>query len=312
MNSMVNRCVLFVPVNNPRFVEKAWTRGTDAIILDLEDSIPMSEKPKARSLVRETIAKVAKGGASVFVRINKEFTEADLRAAIWPGISRVIFPKAESADEVIFVDNLLTELEKERGIPVGTIEIYPLLESALGVVNSYPIATSSPRVKVMADAGGGYDTALDLEIEMFAGFDQYAYLREQPSLAQMTAGIETAGAPFIHGASGRVNQADEGAILAKALRAWDVHEAIVLHPALVEPLITGLTPKPGEVKWAKRVVDVYETLVQEGENVSEIDGKIVDIYEYSRARKILQWAEVCVAKDRYKMKAVAKVQSEIE
>ena len=312
MNSMVNRCVLFVPVNNPRFVEKAWTRGADAIILDLEDSIPMSEKPKARSLVRETIAKVAKGGASIFVRINKEFTEADLRAAIWPGISRVIFPKAESADEVIFVDNLLTELEKERGIPVGTIEIYPLLESALGVVNSYPIALSSPRVKVMADAGGGYDTALDLEIEMFAGFDQYAYLREQPSLAQMTAGIETAGAPFIPGASGRVNQADEGAILAKALHAWDVHEAIVLHPALVEPLVTGLTPKPGEVRWAKRVVDIYETLEQEGENVAEVDGKVVDIYEYHHARKILRWAEACAVKDRYKIRAVTKAQSEIE
>ena len=70
MNFRVNRCVLFVPINNPRFVEKAWTRGADAIILDLEDSIPMAEKPKARGLVRETIAEVAKGGASVFVRIG--------------------------------------------------------------------------------------------------------------------------------------------------------------------------------------------------------------------------------------------------
>ncbi len=312
MNFRVNRCVLFVPINNPRFVEKAWTRGADAIILDLEDSIPMAEKPKARGLVRETIAKVAKGGASVFVRINKEFIEADLRAAIWPGISRVIFPKAESADEVIFVDNLLTELEKERGIPVGTIEIYTLLESAVGVVNSYEIAASSPRVKVMADAGGGYDTALDLEIEMFAGFDQYVYLREHPSLAQMTAGVETAGAPYIPGASGRVNQADEGAVLARALHAWGVHEAVILHPALVEPLVTGLTPKPGEVRWAKKVIDTFEKLAQEGESVTEVDGKVVDIYEYRQARKLLQWAEACAAKDQYKMRAVAKAQSEIE
>jgi citrate lyase subunit beta/citryl-CoA lyase len=312
MNRRVNRCVMFVPINNPRFVEKAWTRGADAIILDLEDSIPMSEKPKARQLVRETIPKVAKGGSAVFVRINKEFIEADLRGAIWPGISRIIFPKAESGDEIIYADNLLTELEKERGIPVGTIEIYPLLESAVGVVNSYQIASSSPRVKVIADAGGGYDTALDLEIEMFAGFDQYAYLREHPSLAQMVAGVETAGTPYIPGATGRVNQADEGAVLAKALRAWDVHEAVILHPALVEPLITGLTPKPGEVRWARKVIEAYETLVQEGENMAEIDGKMVDIYEYLRAQKLLQWAEACAAKDRYKTKAVAKTQSEME
>ncbi len=312
MNSMVNRCVLFVPINNPRFVEKAWTRGADAIILDLEDSVPMSEKPKARGLVRETIANVAKGGAFVFVRINKEFAEADLRAAIWPGISRVILPKAESADEVIFVANLLAELEKERGIPAGTIEIYPLLESALGVVDSYSIATSSPRIKAMADAGGGYDTALDLEIEMFADFDQYAYLRELPCLAEMTAGIEAAGAPYIPGTSGRVNQADEGLALAKALHDMGIHQAIVLHPALVEPLVTGLTPKPKEVKWAKKVMDIYETLEQKGENIAEVDGKIVDIYENRRARELLWWAEACAAKDRYKMRAVNKAQSEIE
>jgi len=312
MNRRVNRCVLFVPINNPRFVEKAWTRGADAIILDLEDSVPMSEKPKARGLVRETIAKVAKGGAAVFVRINKEFIEADLRAAIWPGISRVIFPKAESADEVIFVDNLLTELEKERGIPVGTIEIYPLMESALSVVNSYAIASSSPRIKAMADAGGGYDTALDLEIEMFAGFDQYVYLREHPTLAQMAAGIETVGAPYIPGASGRVNQADEGAVLAKALRAWDVHEAVILHPALVEPLVAGLTPKPGEVRWANKVIDTFEMLAQEGESVAEVDGRTVDIYEYHRAQKTLQWAEACATKDRYKMRAATRAQAEAD
>lgn len=308
----VNRCVLFVPVNNPRFVEKAWTRGADAIILDLEDSVPPSEKSRARSLVRDTIPKVARGGAAVFVRINKEFAEADLRGAIWPGISRVIFPKAESADEVAFADSLITELEKERGIPLGTVEIYPLLESALGVVNSYSIATSSPRVKVMADAGGGYDTALDLEIEMFAGFDQYSYLRERPSLAQMAAGVETVGTPFIPGASGRVNQPDEGVRLARALRAWDVHEAVILHPALVAPLVTGLTPKPGEVRWARKVVATYETLEQEGESVIEIDDKVVDIYEYRRARELLLWAEACATKYRRKARAMDKNQPRTE
>lgn len=309
---MVNRCTLFVPVNNPRFVDKAWTRGADAIILDLEDSVPMSEKSKARNLVRETIPKVGKGGASVFVRINKEFIEADLRAAIWPGISRVIQPKVESGDEVRFVDDLLTELEKERGIPVGTVEIFPLLESALAVVNSYAIAKGSPRLNVMGDAGGGYDTSLDLEIEMFAGFDQYVYLRDKPCLAEMVAGVEAVGLPYIPGASGRVDQAEEGVVLAKALRKLDIHEAIVLHPALVEPLITGLTPTEEEVAWARRAIDVYEELEQEGDSVGEVEGKVVDIYEHRRSLKLLQWAEACAAKDRYKERTVAKARAEAQ
>lgn len=303
---MVNRSIMFVPINNPRFVDKAWTRGADAIILDLEDSIPMAEKPRARSLVRETISNVAKGGASVFVRINKEFTEADLRAAIWPGISRVIQPKVESGDEVRLVDALLTELEKERGIPEGSIEIFPLLESSVGVVNSYEIATSSKRIKTMGDAGGGYDTALDLEIEMFADFDQYAYMREEPCLAAMAAGIEPVGLPFVPGATGRVNQADEGAALARSLGRLGIHEAIVLHPAFVEPLVTGLTPTETDVQWARWVVAAYEELEQEGESQTIADGRVVDIHEYRHSLRLLQWASACMAKDALKARTATR------
>ena len=305
----VNRSVMFVPINNPRFVEKAWTRGSDAIILDLEDSVPMSEKEKARSLVQETIPKVAKSGASVFVRINKEFIKADLQAAIWPGISRVILPKVQTAEDVQMVDALITALEKERGIEVGRIEIFPLLESALGIANSYAIATASPRVRVMPD-GWGYDTALNIEIEMFAGFDQYVYMREEPTLAAMAAGVESTGAPYVPGTTGKVGQKEEGEALAQALRKLHVHEAIILHPALVEPMVTGLVPLAEETKWAKNVVAVYEELEHEGEGVTEVKGKVVDIYEYQHARELLCWAEACSAMDRHKARAVAKAQSE--
>ncbi len=307
--SRVNRSVMFVPINNPRFVEKAWTRGSDAIILDLEDSVPMSEKEKARSLVRETIPKVARGGASVFVRINKEFIKADLQAAIWPGISRVILPKVQTAEDIQAADALITALEKERGIEVGLIEIFPLLESALGIANSYAIATASPRVKVMPD-GWGYDTALDIEMEMFAGFDQYVYMREEPALSAMAAGVESTSAPYIPGTTGKVGQKEEGEALAKALHKVGVHEAMILHPALVEPMVTGLTPLPEEVDWAKKVVAVYEELEQDGEGFIEVDGKLVDVYEYQHAKELLCWAEACAATDQHKARAVAKAQSE--
>jgi citrate lyase subunit beta/citryl-CoA lyase len=300
---------MFVPINNPRFVEKAWTRGSDAIILDLEDSVPMSEKEKARSLIRETIPKVAKGGASVFVRINKEFIKADLQAAIWPGISRIILPKVQTAEDVQTVDALITALEKERGIEVGWIEIFPLLESARSIANSYAIATASPRVKVMPN-GWGYDTALDIEIEMFADFDQYVYMREEPFLAAMAAGAECTGAPHIPGTTGKVGQKEEGETLAEALRKLQVHEAMILHPALVEPMVTGLVPLAEEVEWAKKVAAVYDELEQDGEGVTEIEGKVIDVYEHQHAQDLLSWAEACASMDRRKARAVAKAQSE--
>ncbi len=97
MGELVRRTSLFVPINKPDFVEKAWTRGADAIILDLEDSIPEPEKARARRLVRESLPVVARGGADVIVRINKPYAEEDLGESVWPGLGCVMLPKAEAA-----------------------------------------------------------------------------------------------------------------------------------------------------------------------------------------------------------------------
>src|SRR3970282_451743 len=100
MEDLVRRTSLFVPINKRDFVEKAGLRGADAIILDLEDSIPDPEKENARTLVRESVPVVARGGADVLVRINKDSVAEDLDASIWPGVACIMFPKAETAAEI--------------------------------------------------------------------------------------------------------------------------------------------------------------------------------------------------------------------
>jgi len=122
---------MFVPINVPRFVEKAWTRGADAIILDLEDSVPLDQKESARALVKDTIPIVGKGGADVIVRINHPMDLAvkDVEASIWPGLAGVQYPKA-STPEIRSLDEIIAGLEKKRGIRSGRIEILPLIESA--------------------------------------------------------------------------------------------------------------------------------------------------------------------------------------
>ena len=100
-SSAVRRSGLTMPVNNPRFIEKAWTRGCDFIILDLEDSVPPSQKAYARTLVKAAIDTVSKGGAEVFVRINHDTVREDLEGSVWPGLKRVNYPKAETAQEIM-------------------------------------------------------------------------------------------------------------------------------------------------------------------------------------------------------------------
>ena len=241
MNNRVARCVMFVTPTNPRFIDKAWTRWGDVYILDIEDSIAPAEKERCRTLIRESIQKANKGGASIYVRINKPFVDADLPYAVWPGVDRIMLPKTESAAEVKHVHEIISRLEKERGIPVGSIELYPMIESTLGAVNIHEILTATPR-KIWSMGGACvYDMAVNLGIEMFASFDQYAFPVAYVALAAMSLGIEATGGVFVPNTSGRVDQGDQAAKQAAALHAAGIHHAGALHPAFIQPLVSGLS-----------------------------------------------------------------------
>jgi citrate lyase subunit beta/citryl-CoA lyase len=300
---------MFVTPTNPRFIDKAWTRGGDVYILDIEDSIAPAEKERCRTLIKESIAKASKGGASIFVRINKPFVDADLPYAVWPGVDRIMLPKTETAEEVRHAEAIVSRLEKERGIAPGTIELYPMIESTLGAVNIHEILTATPRKIHSMGGAGGYDMAVSLGIEMFADFDQYAFPVAYLTLAAMSAGIEAIGAVFVPNPSGRVDQGDQAAKQAAALHACGIHQAGALHPNFIQPLVSGLTPTAAEVAWAQRVVEAYELLVEEGESVGQLDGKVVDKYEYALARRTLDWAAQCAQKDAYKARALARAQA---
>jgi citrate lyase subunit beta / citryl-CoA lyase len=309
MNNRISRCAMFVTPTNPRFIDKAWTRGGDVYILDMEDSIAPEEKARCRTLIREGIAKANKGGASIYVRINKPFVDADLPYAVWPGVSRIMLPKTESAAEMRHAHEIISRLERERGIPEGSIELSPMIESALGAMNIREILTAVPR-KIWSQGGaGGYDMAVDLGIEMFADFDQYAFPVAYVALASMALGIEATGGVFVPNTSGRVDQSDQAATQAAALHAAGVHHAGALHPASIEPLVKGLTPTDEEVAWARRVIDEYDALAEAGESVGMLDGKVIDRYENDRALRTLEWAAQCAAKDRYKANALARARA---
>jgi citrate lyase subunit beta/citryl-CoA lyase len=309
MSNRVARCTMFVTPTNPRFIDKAWTRGGDAYILDMEDSIAPAEKQRCRTLIRESIAKASKGGASICVRINKPFVEADLPYAVWPGVDRIMLPKTESAAEVQRAHEIILHLEKERGIVPGSIELYPMIESALGAVNIHEILTAVPRRIWSMGGGGGYDMAVNLGIEMFADFDQYAFPVNHVALAAMALGIEATGGVFVPNTSGRVDQADQAQKQAAALHAAGVHHAGALHPAFIQPLVTGLSATGDEVAWARRVLETWERLNEEGEALGELDGRVVDRYEAEKARRTLEWAAACAAKDAYKARALTRAQA---
>ena len=156
------RSMMFVPVNVDKFVDSAHTRGADAIILDLEDSILPKDKERARTLVAAAVIKVARSGADVVVRINRPWRMClrDLEAVVSKEICALMLPKAESAEHVHFVAEVLDELEAERGLPQGHTKIVATIESAGAYFRAPEIAASHARV--VALALGSEDFALSV------------------------------------------------------------------------------------------------------------------------------------------------------
>ena len=146
------RSMLFVPANVERFVDKAHTRGADAIILDLEDSIMPAEKAEARACVADAAAKVGRGGADVLVRINRPWrlAVADLEAVISPAISAVILPKVPDAGHIRAIAEIVDELEADRGMTIGHTRFDALLETPDAIFRAREIAGTAARDEALA------------------------------------------------------------------------------------------------------------------------------------------------------------------
>ena len=303
----VHRSGLTMPVVTPRFVDNAWRRGCDFINLDLEDSVPQNLKGHARTLIKDAIPNVTKGGAEAFTRINHDLVQADLEGIVWPGLAKVNYPKAEYAEEIEKLDRIISRLERERGIRPGTVEIGANIETSVGVANAYDIAAASPRVKEFGGAGG-YDMSRDLGVEMFVGFDQFVYGKGEVELAARALGLEPHTAPFTANTTGSVGDPDRAFEEAEAARRCGFRVGGGLHPNVVEPQTRGFTPTPEEIDDANRVLDQYRELEVSNETWAEIDGKIIDRYEAARARRLLEWSDSCARRDQEKADAVARVE----
>lgn len=306
----VRRSGLTMPVVTPRFIDNAWRRGCDFVVLDLEDSVPQHLKAYARSLIKDAIPKITRGGTEAFTRINHDTVLADLEAVVWPGLRRVKYPKTEHADEVRLLDSIITRLERERGVRPGTIEIDPGIETAVGVANVFEIAGASPRVREFGASTGGYDLSRDLGVEMFVDFDQFVYAKGEAELAARTLGLGVRAAPFVANTTGSVSDGNRALLQAEAARKCGFHlGGGGLNPAVVEPHNQGLTPTEDDVRDARRVLEEFRQLAGTGETWIEIEGRVIDRYEAERARDTIEWAALCAERNREKSEAVARVKS---
>ena len=281
------RSALFVPANRASWIDKAPGYGADALLLDLEDATPPSEKAAARAIVRERLSAMAERGQAIWVRVNypeADELRADLEAICYPGLAAVCVPKVASPADIARVDQLITYLEGAAGVPLGTIAIVPLLETAEGIASPREIFAASDRVRYAGGlAADGADVQRALGYRWSDTFEESFVMRSLALIAARAAGVEN---PI----TGLVTALDTDEVRRFAKQSRDLGYAgmLVIHPTHVPVANEAFSPNADEVTWAEDVLASYEHAEADERGAArDSRGTMVDAAHVETAEQLL-------------------------
>ena len=286
------RSILFVPGNRPDWIDKAPKYGPDALILDLEDAVPIAEKAEARQTVRAGIERSHKRNVPIVVRVNgvnTGLTAEDVEAVVTAGLVAVAIPKLERVEEVLKVDAWIELFERKAGLPIGTVEIVALPETARGIMNIYQLATACPRVGNIvggASARSG-DVTKAIGYKWTRSGLETLYMASHMLLAARAAGIEY---PLT---GGSLEVGDTELVRAKLQRAREIgfRGSLLIHPSAVPIANEIFAPSKEEIEWNKGVLRAMAEAEQAGRAAVTYDGMMIDYAHVRNALDLLHQAE---------------------
>ena len=288
------RTALFAPGSKDRVMAKALESGADAVILDLEDSVPVASKAEARGLVAKAIDAAAanRPGPSVFVRVNAASTGMlgeDLLAVVRPGLDAIFLPKAESVEDVELAVSYLDRYEAARSVHYRTVEIVLMIESALGVHRCFDLVNASPRVaSTCIGVAQDGDLQTDLGCSWSVEGTELLYARSKVLLD-----TRAAGKPYpLDGVFS--NLADEDALIqdSRLSARLGFVGRTVIHPKQIKPVRIAYAVPQAEVEYYTRVVKEFEAVEKTGVAAITVDGKLVDYAMFQRAKRVLALAQL--------------------
>jgi citrate lyase subunit beta/citryl-CoA lyase len=277
------RSFLFAPGNHPRRVEKALSLDADAVILDLEDAVATAEKSATRAAIAAAFERPRRG--LLYVRINaidSEFCYGDLVAVLRSGLDGVILPKVESAAGLATIDWLLAQLERDRGLPPGGIDLIPIIETARGLQQIDAILAAGTRVRRVAFGAG--DFTLDVNMTWSRGESELAHARATIVTASRAAGID---APLD---TVWVDLTDAEGLEASARTAsgCGFQGKMCIHPDQIAVVNRVFSPTDAEIAFAERVCAAFAHAEAEGSAAIQLDGRFIDYPIVYRAQRVLQ------------------------
>jgi citrate lyase subunit beta/citryl-CoA lyase len=275
--------LLFVPVNVERFVARAHARGADAIQLDLEDSVPESEKDEARKLVQSAAARVRSSGADVVVRINRPLDQAvrDIEACVCGEVDAIAVTKTASASHLQLLDELVSDLESKRGLPVGRIRFIGVVESTDAFFRVHEIAKSTPRLAALNLGTEDFALSAGMQPEP----DALLYPKQHVLFAARAAGLIPLG--FV-GSVAEFGDREKFRAMVRRSRHMGFEGANCIHPDQVAILNEAYSATGEEIAMARRVIAGNDEALAQGRGSFAIDGKMIDVPIVERARRLLE------------------------
>ncbi len=286
----LNRSFLFAPGNVARRVEKALTLEADAVILDLEDSVATAEKAATRKPVAEALSRPRR--ARAYVRVNPastSFCYTDLVETVQPGIDGVVLPKVESAAELHAIDWLIANLERQRGMPEGSIDLMPQIETAAGVQRIERIVQARSlrqykapwRVKRVTFGAGDY--ANDVGLSPSLDEPELAEARARIVMISRAAGLENPiDSPWFH--------LKEAAAFQRALersRRGGFQGRLCIHPDQLAGVNAAYLPSKEDLAQAERIVAAFRQAEARGAAAIQVDGQMIDYPIVYRAQALI-------------------------
>ena len=269
---------MFVPGNNPGMMADAHIYGPDSIMLDLEDSVSMAEKDAARLLVHNALKTIDYGKTEMVVRINPLSTpygKKDVEAVVKAGVHVIRMPKTETAEEVKELEEEIIKVETELGC-VGRTQIMAAIESTLGALNAYSIATASKRMMGIALGATGDSPNFGMELQ---------FARQCIVTAARAAGIDALDTVFSN-----LNDMDTFRREVEMIKAMGFDGKSIINPRQIEVVNEIFAPKEKEIEKAKTIIAAIKEAEKRGSGVIAVNGKMVDRPVVIRAQRTIDLA----------------------
>ena len=303
MPPLIRRSNLFVSVTDGAAVAGCWRHQADAITLDLAQGVAAGRKSEARTLLSDGIPLAARGGAEVFVRVNRAFAFADIEAAAGPRLTGIVLPGVESAGEITEISQFLGQVERSKGLVGESLQIIVFIESARGVWNVREIIGADSRVTQVGLDENALSASMGIHPNPLV--DPHVYARGRITVEATALGVQPIGVAYPLGVQPRPMDFDDMLRVATDSKNLGFKGVLCTHPSWVSPVNTAFTPTESQVDYYTQVRNVFAQGVAAGTAAVPFAGRMIDVPVDEWAKVVLEMAEACHQREREKEEALA-------